>query len=66
MAARYRSGRSWSGAPVRKNVVIPAQSIDATAAWLAARDNGPAWKAVLTAAQERESLAPAAGRPSVR
>jgi hypothetical protein len=39
-----------------------ADTIDATAAWLAARDNGPAWKAVLTAEAEREILAFAAAR----
>jgi 2'-hydroxyisoflavone reductase len=33
------------------------ETIDATAAWLAARDNGNAWKAVLTAQAEREILA---------
>jgi 2'-hydroxyisoflavone reductase len=43
-----------------------ADTIDATAAWLASRDNSEAWKAVLTAAQEREILAYAAGRPPVR
>lgn len=44
-----------------------ADTIDATAAWLAARDNGGAWKAVLTAEAEREILAKAAaGVPSVR
>ena len=43
-----------------------ADTIDATAAWLAARDNGGAWKAVLTAEAEREILALAAGVPSVR
>jgi 2'-hydroxyisoflavone reductase len=37
-----------------------AETIDATARWLAARDNSGAWKAVLTAAQEREILAFAA------
>jgi len=37
-----------------------ADTIDATAAWLAARDNGGAWKAVLTAEAEREILALAA------
>ena len=36
-----------------------ADTIDATAQWLAARDNTGAWKAVLTAAQEREILAAA-------
>ena len=34
-----------------------AETIDATAAWLAARDNSGAWKAVLTADAEREILA---------
>ena len=34
-----------------------AETIDATAAWLAARDNGGAWKAVLTAEAERAILA---------
>jgi 2'-hydroxyisoflavone reductase len=34
-----------------------ADTIGATAAWLAARDNAPAWKAVLGAAAERELLA---------
>ena len=43
-----------------------ADTIDAAAAWLATRDNSSAWKAVLTAAQEREILAYAAGRPAVR
>ena len=38
------------------------ETIDATAAWLAARDNGNAWKAVLTAQAEREILAFAAAR----
>jgi 2'-hydroxyisoflavone reductase len=38
-----------------------AETIDATAAWLAARDNGGAWKAVLTAGAERAILAFAAG-----
>jgi len=37
-----------------------SDTIDATAAWLAARDNAPAWTAVLTAAAERELLAAAA------
>ena len=37
-----------------------AETIDATAAWLAARDNSGAWKAVLTAQAEREILAFAA------
>jgi 2'-hydroxyisoflavone reductase len=37
-----------------------AETIDATAAWLAARDNSGAWKAVLTAEAEREILAFAA------
>jgi 2'-hydroxyisoflavone reductase len=42
-----------------------ADTIDATAQWLAARDNTGAWKAVLTAEQEREILAfAAAGAPS--
>jgi 2'-hydroxyisoflavone reductase len=42
-------------------------TIDASAAWLAARDNSGAWKAVLTAEAEREILAKAAaGVPSVR
>jgi 2'-hydroxyisoflavone reductase len=36
------------------------ETIDATAAWLAARDNDNAWKAVLTAQAEREILAFAA------
>jgi 2'-hydroxyisoflavone reductase len=43
-----------------------ADTIDATAAWLATRDNSGAWKAVLTAEAEREILALAAGVPSVR
>jgi 2'-hydroxyisoflavone reductase len=43
-----------------------ADTIDATAAWLAARDNSGAWKAVLTAEAEREILALAAGVPSTR
>jgi 2'-hydroxyisoflavone reductase len=44
-----------------------AETIDATAAWLAARDNGEAWKVVLTAEREREILAAAeAGALSVR
>lgn len=44
-----------------------AETIDATAAWLAARDNSGAWKAVLTAEREREILAFAAtGALSVR
>ena len=34
-----------------------AETIDATAAWLAARDNSGAWKAVLTAEAEKEILA---------
>ena len=34
-----------------------AETIDATAAWLAARDNSGAWKAVLTADAEKEILA---------
>jgi 2'-hydroxyisoflavone reductase len=38
------------------------ETIDATAAWLAARDNGSAWKAVLTAPAERAILAFAAAR----
>ena len=38
------------------------ETIDATAAWLAARDNGNAWKAVLTASAEREILAFSAAR----
>jgi 2'-hydroxyisoflavone reductase len=43
------------------------ETIDATAAWLAARDNGSAWKAVLTAQAEREILAfAAAGTTSSR
>ena len=37
-----------------------SDTIDATAAGLAARDNAPAWTAVLTAAAERELLAMAA------
>ncbi len=37
-----------------------AETIDATAAWLAARDNSGAWKAVLTAEAERAILAFAA------
>jgi 2'-hydroxyisoflavone reductase len=46
-------------------------TIDATAAWLCARDNAPAWKAVLSGAAERELLAMArpgrsAGARSVR
>ena len=36
------------------------ETIDATAAWLASRDNGNAWKVVLTAQAEREILAFAA------
>jgi nucleoside-diphosphate-sugar epimerase len=36
------------------------ETIDATAAWLAARDNDNAWKAVLTAQAEQEILAFAA------
>jgi 2'-hydroxyisoflavone reductase len=44
-----------------------AQTIDATAQWLAARDNDGAWKAVLTAESEREILAfAAAAAPLVR
>jgi 2'-hydroxyisoflavone reductase len=47
-----------------------AETIDATAAWLAVRDNTGAWKAVLPAALERAILAAAAGQrtpaPSVR
>ncbi len=43
-----------------------ADTIDATATWLAARDNGAAWKTVLTAAQEREILAFAAVRSPAR
>jgi hypothetical protein len=39
------------------------ETIDATAEWLAARDNGGAWKAVLTAPAEREILAFAAANP---
>ena len=43
------------------------ETIDATAAWLAARDNDNAWKAVLTAQAEREILAFAAvGTASAR
>jgi 2'-hydroxyisoflavone reductase len=43
------------------------ETIAATAAWLAARDNANAWKAVLTAQAEREILAfAAAGVPSGR
>jgi 2'-hydroxyisoflavone reductase len=38
------------------------ETIDATAAWLAVRDNDGAWKAVLTAPAEREILASAAAR----
>lgn len=38
------------------------ETIDATAAWLAARENGSAWKAVLTAPAEREILAFVAAR----
>ena len=42
-----------------------AETIDATAAWLGARDNSGAWKAVLTAEAERAILAFAArGVPS--
>ena len=37
-----------------------AETVDATAAWLAARDNSSAWKAVLTAEAEQEILALAA------
>ena len=36
------------------------ETVAASAAWLAARDNGGAWKAVLTAEAEREILAKAA------
>ena len=43
-----------------------ANTIDATAEWLAARDNAGAWKAVLTAEQEREILAFATAKPSMR
>lgn len=44
-----------------------AETIDATAKWLASRDNSGAWKAVLTAEREREILAfAAASAPSVR
>jgi len=44
-----------------------ADTIDATAAWLAARDNSGAWKAVLSAERERGILAfAAAGAPVVR
>jgi len=44
-----------------------AATIEATATWLAARDNAPAWKAVLDAAGERELLSdvpPAASGPA--
>jgi len=44
-----------------------AETLDATAQWLAARDNSGSWKAVLTAEREREILAFAAtGAPSMR
>ena len=44
-----------------------AETIEATAAWLAARDNSSGWKAVLTADAEREILAlAAAGVTSTR
>jgi 2'-hydroxyisoflavone reductase len=43
-----------------------AETIDDTAQWLAARDNGSAWKAVLSAAQEREIIAHAAATTSTR
>ena len=44
-----------------------AETIDATDAWLAARDNSGAWKAVLTADAERAILAfAAAGVPSLQ
>lgn len=43
-----------------------ADTIDATAQWLANRDNAGAWKVVLTAEQEREILAFAAAAPAVR
>jgi len=36
-----------------------AETIDATALWLSARDNSEAWKAVLTAEREKEILAAA-------
>ncbi len=39
-----------------------AETIEATAAWLAQRDNAPAWKAVLTADAEREIAAVVAAR----
>lgn len=39
-----------------------AETIEATAAWLAQRDNAPAWKAVLAAQAEREIAAVVAGR----
>ena len=39
-----------------------ADTIAATAQWLATRDNGDAWKAVLPAALEREILAAARAR----
>jgi 2'-hydroxyisoflavone reductase len=42
------------------------ETIDDTAQWLAARDNSAAWKAVLSAAQEREILDRAAGTTSLR
>jgi 2'-hydroxyisoflavone reductase len=42
-----------------------AETIDATAEWLALRDNGEAWKAVLTAEREREILAAAASGAAV-
>ena len=41
-----------------------ADTIDATAAWLSARDNGAAWKAVLTAEHERDILAAAGAATS--
>jgi len=39
-----------------------AETVEATSAWLSARDNSTAWKAVLTAQAEREILAFAAAR----
>jgi len=41
-----------------------AETIDATAAWLSARDNGGAWKAVLTAEHEKDILAAASAAKS--
>ena len=41
-----------------------ADTIDGTAAWLSARDNSAAWKAVLTAERERDILAVASAAKS--